>query len=103
MNLNSSLQTGITVFENVLIMYRRVRRGPRRWEQTVYSNGNALGQFVSICPHKRWYSTELVELQILGTEGPFGNVGVNDLQVKLICLGDGSNGCGATIVLPKSC
>lgn len=82
-------------------MYGRVLLGPRRRKRTVYGDGNALGQLVSICSHKRRYSSKLVKLQILGTERPFGNVRVNDLKVKLICLGDGSNGCGTCVPLQK--
>ena len=86
----------------LFIMYRSLRPRPRRRERTVYGDGNALGQFVSICPHKGWYSAKFVEFQILDTEWRLGNVGINDLEVKLVCLGDGLNGCGAWIPLPKS-
>lgn len=72
-------------------------------ERTVYGDGNGLGQLVSICSHKRWYFSELVELQILGTERPLGRVGVDDLEVKLVCPGNGSNGCGTCVALQSPC
>lgn len=53
--------------------------GAKRRECTVYSDSNALGQLVSICSHKRWYFSEFIELQILGTERPLRNVGVDNL------------------------
>ena len=83
-------------------MYGRVQFRPRIRERTVYSYCNALGQFVSICPHKRWDFPELVELQIFDTERSLGNVGVNDLEVELVCLCNSLNGCGAWVRLPKS-
>ncbi len=83
------------------IMYERVRLRPMR-KRTVYGDGNALGQLVSICAHKRWHESKLVELQILGAQRPLGHVGVNDLEVKLICLGNSSNGCGTWVPLQKS-
>lgn len=89
--------------KRVLIIYVRVRLGPRRWERTIYGDCNALGQLVTICSHKRWYFPKLIELQILGTENrPLGNVRVNDLEFELVGLGDCLNGCGARVPLPKS-
>ena len=83
------------------IMYERARSRPRR-KRTVYGDGNALGQLVSICSHKRRYVSKLVEFQILSAQRPLGYVGVNDLEVKLICLGNSSNGCGTWVPLQKS-
>ena len=83
-------------------MYGRLQFRPGIRERTVYGYCNALGQFVSICSHKRWDFSELVELQIFDTERSLRNVGVNDLEVELVCLCNGSNGCGAWVRLPKS-
>ena len=77
-------------------------QGKEKRESTVYCDGNALSQLVSICPYKRWYGPELVELQIFGTERPLGNVGVNNVQVKLVRLGHGSNGYGTWVRLEKN-
>ena len=84
-------------------MCGKIWLGPRRRERTIYGNGNALSQLVPICTHKRWYCSELIEFQIFGTERPFGNVGVDDFEVKLVCFGNGLNGYGTYICLRKSC
>ena len=70
-------------------------------ERTVYRNSNALGQLVPICSHKRWYLSELVELQIVGAKRTLGAVGVNNLEVKLVCLGNGSNSLRSYVRLKK--
>lgn len=71
-------------------------------ERTVYGDCNTLGQFVTICAHKRWYSSEFIDLQIFKTERLLGSIGVNNLEVKLVGLGDGSNSCGACVSLLES-
>ena len=84
-------------------MWDSTVKGPRMTEFTVYGNGNTLGQLVSICSHKGWYLSEFVEFQIFGTERPLGNVGVDDLEVKLVCLGNGLNSYRTWIPLQRSC
>ena len=71
-------------------------------ERTVYGDCNTLGQFVAICTHKRWYSSEFIDLQIFKTERLLGSIGVNNLEVKLVGLSDGSNRCGACVSLLES-
>lgn len=85
------------------IINGKIRAGPRRRERTIYGNGNALGQLVSICSHERWDFSELVEFQILGTERPLGSIGVDNFEVKLVFFGNGSNGRGTCVSLQRPC
>ena len=103
MILNSSLQTGITVIDNISHHGRRrfglgrmLERGKRR---TVDCNGNGFGQFIAVCSHERGDLAELVELQVF--EAGLFSVDGDFLKVKLVRLGDSFDGNGAWVTLQQ--
>ncbi len=56
-------------------------------QRTVYGNGNAFSQLISVCTHERRDCPELVELQIFGAKGTLPSVCIDNLEIKLVYLG----------------
>lgn len=83
-----------------LIIYAKFVAGYRAIaERTVNGNSDRFGQLISVCTHKRGNLPEFVEFQVLGTERSFSNVCIDDLKIKLVCLGYSLYGDGAWVVL----
>lgn len=69
---------------------------------TVNSNSNTLCHLIAVRSYERGYSSELVDLQIVGTERSFANVCVHNLEVELVRFSYSSNGCRTWVSLPKA-
>jgi len=67
-------------------------------KRTVDGNGNALAQDVAIGALKGWDLAELVEKAVV-VRDTLGWLGVDDVEVELVCLGDSEEGSGARVVL----
>ena len=102
MILNSSLQTGITVNDNVSHHVFSGTPKVRKLELTVNSNSNAFSQLIAVRAHEGWNETKLINLQIFCTKRPLSYIGVDDLKIELVCLSNSSDGCGSGIALDNS-
>ena len=97
--LNSSLQTGITVIDNVfhhekgssnLALCQDVRH-------TVDGNSNTFSQNVAICADEARDHPKLVGFVIFLWYFPRHSI--NDLEVKFVCFGNCANGSGTWVAL----
>ncbi len=70
----------------------------KRAKRTVDGNGHALGQDVAIGTHKTGHLAELVDLEIV-RGNTCSRLSVNDLETKVVGLGDGENRRGTRVVL----
>ena len=68
--------------------------------RTVDGNGHALAQNVAICALKGWDLAELVEFAVV-VRDTLGWLGVDNVEVELVCLGDSEEGSGARVVLQE--
>jgi len=69
-------------------------------KRTVDGNGHALSQNVSIRALEGRHAAELVELAVVVRDA-LERLGVNDLKLELVGLGDGEQRCGARVVLSR--
>lgn len=97
--LNSDFQTGITVLIGFLI-FGKGSSVPSANDilRTVDGNGNALGEVVAISTDKGGDLAQLVDLQVVGRDAS-GGVGLDNLNVEAILLGDSDDGLGARLAL----
>ena len=65
---------------------------------TVDGDGDALVESVTISADKGWDLPKLVDLEVLGGD-TFRRLGLNDLEVNVVCLGNCTNSSGAWVVL----
>jgi hypothetical protein len=65
---------------------------------TVDGDGDALMESVTISADKGWDLPKLVDLEVLGGEA-FRRLGLDDLEVNVVRLGNGTNSSGAGVAL----
>ena len=69
---------------------------------TVNSNSNTLCQLIAVRAYERGDKSELIDLQIVGTERSFANICIHNLEVELVRFSYSSNGCRTWVSLPKA-
>jgi hypothetical protein len=75
-----------------------VSKGKRFALRTVDGDGDALVESVTISADKGWDLPKLVDLEVLGGEA-FRRLGLDDLEVNVVRLGNGTNSSGAGVAL----
>ena len=101
--LNSSLQTGITVM--IAFDLHHAKQIPRvdcsdqkKIQLTVDGNGNALAQDIAVAALERRDLAQLVELAVVIAHA-FRGLGVDDVELEVVGLGDGEQGGRAWVAL----
>ena len=95
-SVNSNLQTGITVIDNMSHHKSSSARASK--EHTVDGDGNTLGQYISISTFERRNPSKRIDLQVL-VWNAFRRLGVDDFKVELVGLGNCSNRSGSGVAL----
>jgi hypothetical protein len=75
-----------------------VSKGKRFALRTVDGDGDALVESVAIGADKGWDLPKLVDLEVLGGDA-FRWLGLNDLEVNVVGLGNCTNSSGAGVAL----